>query len=143
MIHRRKFITLVSGAAAWPLAASAQQGGRMRRIGVLVPLDENDPVWKTLISAFTQVLAGSGWTEGRNVRVDLRWYGDDSNRARALAQELVGLKPDIILTTSTPATAAGDADNPNCVCGRGRSRRQRPRPAAQPTGWKHYRLRPL
>jgi putative ABC transport system substrate-binding protein len=106
MIRRREFITLLGGAAAWPLAGRAQQGDRVRRIGVLCPADENDPVWKSLISAFTQVLAGSGWTEGRNVQMDLRWYGDDSNRARALAQELVSLKPDIILTTSTPATAA-------------------------------------
>jgi putative ABC transport system substrate-binding protein len=78
----------------------------MRRIGVLMPGDENDPVWKTIISAFTQAFAGLGWTDGRNVRMDLRWYGDDINRIRALAQELVGLQPDIIVTHSTPATIA-------------------------------------
>jgi putative tryptophan/tyrosine transport system substrate-binding protein len=78
----------------------------MRRIGVLMAGDENDPVWKPRLSAFTQALADSGWTEGRNVRMDLRWYGDDINRIRALAQELIGLQPDIILTSSTPATAA-------------------------------------
>jgi putative ABC transport system substrate-binding protein len=75
-----------------------------KRIGVLMPGDENDPVWKTRLSAFTQALAGLGRTDGRNVRMDLRWYGDDNNRVRALARELVGLQPDIILTTTTAAT---------------------------------------
>ena len=106
MIRRREFITLLGGAAAWPLAAGAQQGGRMRRIGVLMPGDENDPVRKTYVSAFTQALAGLGWIDGRNLRMDLRWHGDNNNRTRALAQELVGLQPDIILATSTVATVA-------------------------------------
>jgi putative ABC transport system substrate-binding protein len=104
-LRRRGFITLLGGAAAWPLAARAQQGGRMRRIGVLMPGDENDPVRKTRLSAFTQALAGLGWTDGRNVRMDLRWYDDDTNRIRVLAQELVGLQSGIILAGSTPATA--------------------------------------
>ena len=68
--------------------------------------DENDPVTKTHVSAFTQALADLGWTDGRNVRIDLRWGRTDINRIRALAQELVGLQPDIILTESTPATVA-------------------------------------
>jgi len=102
MIRRRDFITLLGGAAAaWP-----QQGDRVRRIGVLMRSDENDPVLKTQLSAFIQALAGLGWADGRNMRLDLRWYGADINRMRALAQELVGLQPDIILTESTPATAA-------------------------------------
>ena len=88
------------------LAARAQQRDRVRRIGVLMPADENDPVWKTSVSAFTQALADLGWTDGRNVRLDIRTAGSDINRIRALAQELVGLKPDIIVTTSTPATVA-------------------------------------
>jgi putative ABC transport system substrate-binding protein len=71
-----------------------------------MPDDENDPVAKTIVSAFTQALAGLGWTEGRNMRMDLRWPGGDIDRMRALAQELVGLQPDIILTHSTPPTAA-------------------------------------
>jgi putative ABC transport system substrate-binding protein len=83
MIQRREFITLLGGAAAWPLAARAQQGGRMRRIGVLMPGDENDPVRKTYVSAFTQALADLGWAYGRNVRMDLRWWGDDTNRIDA------------------------------------------------------------
>jgi putative ABC transport system substrate-binding protein len=107
MIRRREFITLLGGAAAaWPLAARAQQGDRVRRIGVLMELDEDDPAWKTRHSAFVQALAGLGWTEGRNVRMDLRSYYADTNRIQALAQELVGLQPDIILATSTVATVA-------------------------------------
>jgi putative ABC transport system substrate-binding protein len=106
MIQRRECITFLGGAAAWPLAATAQQGGRLRRIGVLTPYDENDPVFKARLSALTQALAGFGWTDGRNVRIDLRWTGGDSNRLRARAQELVSLQPDIILTNGTPATVA-------------------------------------
>jgi putative ABC transport system substrate-binding protein len=88
------------------MVARAQQGDRIRRIGVLTGADANDPVWKARISAFTQALADLGWTDGRNVRMDLRWAGGDINRIRALAQELVGLQPDIILTDTTPATVA-------------------------------------
>jgi putative ABC transport system substrate-binding protein len=106
MIRRREFITGLSSAAAWPLAARAQQGERMRRIGVLFDGDENDPVLKTYLSAFTKALAGLGWTDGRNVQMDFRWPGSDINRIRALAQELVGLQPDIILTGGSPSTAA-------------------------------------
>jgi putative ABC transport system substrate-binding protein len=100
-MNRREFIAALGGAAAWPLAARAQQDGRVRRIGVLMPGEENFQV-----SAFTQALADFGWTDGRNVRMDLRWGGGDINRIRALAQELVGLQPDIILANSTPATVA-------------------------------------
>jgi putative ABC transport system substrate-binding protein len=107
MIRRRDFITLLGGAAAaWPLAARAQQGDRVRRIGVLMPYDENDLVTKTIVSAFTQALAGLGWADGRNVRIDLRWAGGDPNRMAALAQELVGLNPDFIVANGTRATAA-------------------------------------
>ena len=105
-MRRRDFITLLVGTTVWPLAARAQQGDRLRRIGVLIPGDENDRVRKTYFSAFTQALADSGWHDGSNVRIVLRWGGDDPNRMRALAQELVGLPPDIILTWGTPATVA-------------------------------------
>jgi putative ABC transport system substrate-binding protein len=105
-LRRREFITLLGGTAAWPLAAHAQQGGRVRRIGVLMPYDENDPMAKTFVSAFIQSLAGLGWTDGRNLRMDLRWHGDDANRIRVLAQELVGLQPDVIVTFATAATVA-------------------------------------
>jgi putative ABC transport system substrate-binding protein len=78
----------------------------VRRIGVLMSNDESDPVYKPLLPAFMQGLADLGWTDGRNVRMDLRWGGGDANRMRALAKELVGLQPDIIVTSSTPATVA-------------------------------------
>ena len=81
MTNRREFITHLGGAAAaWPLAARAQQGSRVRRIGVLMPYDENDPAAKPRLSAFTQALAGSGWTDRRNVRMDLRWAGGERLR---------------------------------------------------------------
>ena len=105
-MRRRQFITLLGGAAAWPLAVRAQQGDRVRRIGVLYPADENDPLVKARFSAFTQALAGSGWIDGRKLRIDLRWGGDDTNRIQAVTQELVGLHPDIILANGATATAA-------------------------------------
>jgi putative tryptophan/tyrosine transport system substrate-binding protein len=99
-MRRREFIAGLSSAAAWPVVA--QQGERVRRIGVLLPYDENDPVSKTQFSVFTQALAGLGWTDRLNVRIDLRWGGEIPARA----QELVGLQPDIILTNTTPVTVA-------------------------------------
>jgi putative tryptophan/tyrosine transport system substrate-binding protein len=105
-MKRREFIAGLSGAVAWPLAARAQQGDRVRRVGVLMPYYKNDTVAKARLSAFTQALADLGWTDGRNVRVDLRWHGDDTNRIPALAQDLVRLQPDIIATNGTPATVA-------------------------------------
>jgi len=105
MIRRRAFIPLLGGAAAWPLAARAQQGDRVRRIGVLIG-DENDPVVNSFVSAFTQALAGLGWTEGRNVRMELRYGSDYINRIGALARELVGLQADIILTGGNPGVVA-------------------------------------
>src|SRR5215472_1255460 len=105
-MRQREFITGLGSAAAWPVVAQAQQAQRMRRIGALMAFDENDPEMKLRLSAFTQAFADLGWTDGRNVRMDVRWTGDDINRIRALAQEFVGLEPDIILTTGTPATAA-------------------------------------
>jgi putative ABC transport system substrate-binding protein len=106
IIQRREFIAGLGSAAAWPMAARAQQDSRVRRIGVLMAFDENDPEQKRRLSAFTQALADLGWTDGRNVRMHLRWGGYDINRISAIAQELVGLQPDIILTGTTPATVA-------------------------------------
>jgi putative ABC transport system substrate-binding protein len=107
MIQRRDFITLFGGAAAaWPIAPRAQQSDRVQRIGVLLPVDENDPLVKPFVSAFTQALADWGWTVGHNVQMDLRYAGGDINRMRALAQELVGLQPDIIATVGAPAIVA-------------------------------------
>jgi putative ABC transport system substrate-binding protein len=89
------------------VVARAQQAGeRVRRIGVLMPQDESDPISKPRISAFTQALADLGWSDGRNARIQLRWSGGDPIRLRALAQELVGLQPDIILANSIAATVA-------------------------------------
>ena len=104
-MKRRTFIAGLGGVAAWPLAARAQQGNRVRRIGVLLPGVES-ALSNPLVSAFTQALAALGWIDGRNVRMDLRWAGGDTNRMRALAQELVGLQPDIFVTAGTPATVA-------------------------------------
>ena len=104
-MKRRTFIAGLGSAAAWPLAVWAQQADRVRRIGLLAPNDENNSD-KRRYSAFTQALSDLGWTDGRNVRMDLRWGGFDPNRIRALAKELVGLQPDIILTNGTPVTAA-------------------------------------
>jgi putative ABC transport system substrate-binding protein len=105
-VKRRTFIAGLGSAAALPLVARAQQGDRVRRIGLLMGPDENDPVPKTYVSAFTRALANLGWTDGRNVRMDLRWGSNDTNRIRTLAQELVGLEPDIIVTNATPPTIA-------------------------------------
>src|SRR5215469_15636255 len=105
-MKRRDFIAGLGSAAGWPLAAHAQQPDRVRRIGMLMAGDENDHVWKTAVSALTQALADLGWTDGRNVRMHLGWGGGDTNRIRALAHELVGLQPDIVVTTATAATVA-------------------------------------
>ena len=85
-LQRREFIAGLGSASAWPVVVRAQQGDRVRRIGVLMAYDENDPVTKSNLSALTQGLADLGWTDGRNVRIDLRWAGADINRIRALAQ---------------------------------------------------------
>jgi putative ABC transport system substrate-binding protein len=113
MIGRRTFIAGLGSAAAWPVVARAQQGDRVRRIGVLSAGNENDPLAKARISAFTQALADLGWTDGRNVRMDLRWGGGgETNRMRALAKELVGLQPDIILGVGTSASVALQRETP-------------------------------
>jgi putative tryptophan/tyrosine transport system substrate-binding protein len=105
-VKRREFIAGLGGAAVWPIAARAQQGDRVRRIGFLSSLDENDRAAKGGYAAFTQALAHLGWTDGRNVRIDVRWASADINRMRALAQELVGLQPDIIVTAGNATIAA-------------------------------------
>jgi putative tryptophan/tyrosine transport system substrate-binding protein len=105
-MNQREFIAGLGSAAAWPVVARAQQGKRMRRVGVLISGDENDPFNKSALIALTQALADLGWTDGRNLRMDLRWAGGDINRIRVLAQEVVGLQPDIIVTDTTPATVA-------------------------------------
>jgi putative ABC transport system substrate-binding protein len=105
-MRRREFIRGFGLAAAWPLVLRAQPTERMRRIGVLMPDDENDPEEKRRLSSFTQALADLGWTDGHNMRMDLRWAGGDANRMRTLAQELVGLQPDIMLAGGAPTSAS-------------------------------------
>ena len=105
-MRRREFISLAGGAVVWPIAARAQQRGLLRRIGVLMSWDESDPEIKTFFSSFMQGLAKSGWTDGGNVQMEVRWAGGNVDRLRMFAKELVDLQPDVILATSTPATAA-------------------------------------
>jgi putative ABC transport system substrate-binding protein len=106
-LRRRDFITLLGGAAAsWPLAARAQQGERVRRIGVLAGQPEDDPATRANLAALREGLAKLGWIEGHNLRIDLRFTGSDPDRMRANAAELVGLATDVIVATSAPATRA-------------------------------------
>ena len=105
-MRRREFITLLGGAAsAWPLAAHAQQGGGMRRIGVLEPLAVDDPETLARVTAFAQGLQQLGWTAGRNVRIDYRWGAGDADRIGQQAAELAALAPDAILTVGASTTA--------------------------------------
>jgi putative ABC transport system substrate-binding protein len=100
-MKRREFITLIGGAAAWPLVARAQQNGRMRRIGVLMSYAADDPAGQARLLAFAQELAQSGWSDGRNVRIDVRWGAVDPERIRSYAAELVALAPDVIVATGS------------------------------------------
>ena len=105
-MKRREFITLLGGAAAaWPLAARAQQAERMRRIGVLMPLAADDPESQRRIAAFLQGLQQLGWTDGRNMRIDTRWATGDADRLRRHAAELVALAPDVILASGGTVVA--------------------------------------
>jgi putative ABC transport system substrate-binding protein len=107
-VKRRDFIALISGAAAaWPLAARAQQRERMRRIGVLMTLAESDRQGQTRIAAFREGLQKLGWTEGGNIRIDYRWAApSDAGSMQLSAKELIALQPDLILSQNTPTTAA-------------------------------------
>jgi putative ABC transport system substrate-binding protein len=105
-MKRREFIAGLGSAVVWPLVARAQQGERVRRIGVFVGFVENDPEGQLRYSVFTQARADLGWTDGRNVQMDFRWAGSDINRIGALVHELVGLQPDIIVANNTPMTVA-------------------------------------
>jgi putative ABC transport system substrate-binding protein len=106
VICRRKFITLIGGAAAWPIAASAQQRERMRRIGVLLSNAADDPEGPSRLSAFLSRLEELGWTVGRNLRIDYRWNAGDSARYRQYAEELLALAPDILLCSGGSALGA-------------------------------------
>ena len=104
-MRRREFITFLSSAAAWPFTAHAQQPERMRRIGVLMGFAESDREGQAFVAAFREGLQKLGWAEGRNIRIDYRWTGLDTELVQRFAKELVALQPDLILTQSTPATA--------------------------------------
>jgi len=127
-MRRREFITLLGGAAAWPLAAGAQQGERLRRIGVLNPSAADDAVFQARIGAFQQELALLGWNIGRNVRIDIRWATTNAAEIRRQAAELVALTPDVILAagdSTIAAVARGDPRRADCVPGFHRSGRRR------------------
>jgi putative ABC transport system substrate-binding protein len=106
-MRRREFITLLGGAAAaWPLVASAQQAERMRRVGVLSAVAENDASEQRRQAAFRRRLDELGWKGGRNIQIDYRWSAGDADRLQVFAKELVELKPDLILAETTPAAQA-------------------------------------
>jgi putative ABC transport system substrate-binding protein len=106
-MKRREFISLIGGSAAvWPFAVRAQQPGRLRRIGVLIGFAESDPAVQSWLGAFRGTLAKLGWTEGSNLRIEVRWAGDDPDRMKTFAKELVDLRPDAILSVTTPVTGA-------------------------------------
>jgi ABC-type uncharacterized transport system substrate-binding protein len=100
-VKRRDFITLLGGAVAWPLVARAQQPERMRRIGVLMNSTATDAAWQSYVAGFVEALRQLGWSEGQNLRVDLRWNAGDAALARIYAAQLIGLMPDVILASST------------------------------------------
>jgi putative tryptophan/tyrosine transport system substrate-binding protein len=106
MMRRREFISLLGGAAAWPLAARAQQGERMRRIGVLMSFAESDPEAQARVAAFREGLQKLGWTEGRNIRIDTRWATANVESIQRFAKELLALQPELVLSATTPTTAA-------------------------------------
>ena len=105
-MRRREFISLLGGVAAWPLAAHAQQAQRMRRIGGLIGFAEANPDVQSWLAAFRGALAKLGWTEGSNFQIEVRWAGYDSDRMKTFAKELVDLRPDAILSVTTPVTNA-------------------------------------
>jgi putative ABC transport system substrate-binding protein len=103
-VRRRQFITLLGGAAGWPLAARAQQPERMRRIGVLMQYTEDNAEAQGMVAAFREGLRKAGWIEGRNLHVDYRWGGTDMNLLQRFAKEIVTAKPDVIFTGGSPTT---------------------------------------
>ena len=105
-MKRREFIAGLASAAAWPVVARAQQPERMRRVGVLMGYEENDPDSKARLSGFTQGLSELGWTDGFNLQMDVRWAAANVDLMGMLAKQLVELRPEVILASTTPVTAA-------------------------------------
>jgi putative tryptophan/tyrosine transport system substrate-binding protein len=108
-VKRREFITLIGGAATWPLAARAQQTEHLRRIGVLMAFAEGDPLTQEYISSFRRGLSDAGWVEGRNLRVEYRWNVVDAVKAKTYAAELSQLQLDAILAVGGASTTATTA----------------------------------
>ncbi len=106
-MKRREFITSFGAAAAWPLAARAQQPERVRRVGVLMGFSESDPAAQSLVAAFRGALAKLGWRDGSNLRIELRWGNANAAKIETLAKELVDLRPDAILSETTSVIRAG------------------------------------
>ena len=105
-MKRRDFIMLFGGAAAWPLAVRAQQGERVRRIGVIMGFAEDDEVWQAYLATFKRRLQDFGWSEGRNIRFDYRFTGESTERMRAAAAEMVAMAPDVIFVSTNPVVSA-------------------------------------
>src|SRR5215471_10145857 len=117
-MRRREFIKVIGGgvAAAWPLAARAQQSDAMRRIGVLMNFAAEDAVAQARVTAFMQALQQLGWTKGRNVQIDIRWTTGDAERTRRYATELAALTPDVILASTSLSVTPGDTCLAHCLC---------------------------
>jgi putative ABC transport system substrate-binding protein len=116
MIRRRDFITLLGGVAAWPLAARAQQGGRVRRIGVLMSAAATEVAYQGYLAAFVQEMRRLGWREGQNLRLDVRWTAGDAVLSHTYAAELIGLMPDMIVAASSVNLAACAIRGSPCPC---------------------------
>lgn len=104
--RRREFITLLGGAVAWPLAAGAQQGERIRKIGVLMGIAESNPQSRSRVKGMREELRQLGWSEGYNLQIDFRWAAGDPKQVTELARELVDRQPDLIIAQGAPTTAA-------------------------------------
>ena len=105
-MRRRDFVAVLGGAATWPLAAYAQKSDQVKRVGVIMGFAENDEVWQAYLASFRQGLQELGWTDGRNIRFDYRFTGDSEERMRNMAEEVVGLKPDVILVSTNSVVSA-------------------------------------
>jgi putative ABC transport system substrate-binding protein len=105
-MRRREFITLLGGAATWPLAARAQQPDRVRRIGVIMGFAEDDEVWQAYLATFRRRLQDFGWDEGRNIRFDYRFTGESTERMCSAATEVVAMEPDVIFVSTNPVVSA-------------------------------------
>ena len=105
-MRRRVFITILGSAAIWPFATRAQKSDGVRRVGVIMGFAENDEVWQAYLSTFRQALQNLGWTEGRNIRFDYRFSGESEELMRRMAEEIVGLAPDVILASTNSVVSA-------------------------------------